>query len=161
MSIVVARRRRVICLENAAVSPVVVSAPTLTGTGVVGDALTLDPGVWSGVPYPLVSWTWTKNGVPLHDVDGLTFTPGPLDAGALIAATVTAANSAGTVVVDVGPIAIAEVWGRIYVTQDGEIVTLNGDPVYMDVIVPDGAEVVTIDGEPVLHLWRPVYVFSE
>ena len=61
------------------VAPVLITPPSFAGTGRIGDAIELDPGVWGGTPTPEVSVEWRRDGVAISGADGLAYVPGPED----------------------------------------------------------------------------------
>lgn len=79
-----------------AVAPASTRAPLLAGAGLVGEPVTLDPGLWSGTPAPALEAAWLRDGAAIPGATGLDYVPVAADDAALIAARVTARNAAGT-----------------------------------------------------------------
>ena len=48
--------------EAKPVVPALVRAPALTGSGLVGALVSLDPGAWSGDPAPALALQWLRDG---------------------------------------------------------------------------------------------------
>ena len=78
-----------------AVAPVLVVAPVLAGTGLIGAALEVDPGAWDGEPDPELTLQWLCDGAPVIGATGPSFTPDATQDGAVVACRVTARNAAG------------------------------------------------------------------
>ncbi|TAL43643.1 MAG: peptidoglycan-binding protein, partial [Salinibacterium sp.] len=86
-------------------------APVVTGTGVVGSALTADPGTFTGFPVPAVSYAWysctsavaaVASAAPtgctvISGVTSASYVPGSEQAGKFVSANITATNALGTV----------------------------------------------------------------
>ncbi len=78
-----------------------VAAPTITGTAMQAQALTVSDGVWSGAPSSY-AYQWSRcdaAGTTCADIPGATtstYTVAPEDAGATLHASVTAQNSLTT-----------------------------------------------------------------
>ncbi|WP_424930080.1 VPS10 domain-containing protein [Amaricoccus tamworthensis] len=86
-------------LSVSAAAPAAVKEPVLSGTGVIGQALTVSGDVWSGAPAPEVSIRWFRDGVEISGVGGREYTPVSDDDGRAILAEVTARNAGGEAVV--------------------------------------------------------------
>lgn len=69
-------------------------APTIGGLAAVGQALSCDPGTWTGSP--TFTFTWLRDGAAV--ASGPTYTPVAADAGHRIACEVTATNGDGATV---------------------------------------------------------------
>lgn len=89
-----------------AVAPALVTAPSLTGTGVIGAQVTLSPGVWSGEPTPVTSFQWRRGGVDLSGATGAVYVPVAQDDLTDLSCVVTARNGAGSVSATAGPLRI-------------------------------------------------------
>jgi hypothetical protein len=76
------------------VAPIVKDVPALTGTGVVGTALTVTNGNWRGVPTEY-HYAWMSGNIPLG-TDANTYTPVAGDEGKRVTCTVSAVNAVGT-----------------------------------------------------------------
>jgi hypothetical protein len=81
--------------------------PTVTGSAVVGQTLTTNPGVWSPAPVAL-SYQWKRSGVPVTGATSLSYTIVTSDIGVTLSVSVTGtatgyvtstSNSAETAVV--------------------------------------------------------------
>ena len=86
--------------------PAATTAPQISGTGVVGTPLTVDPGVWAGAP--VLSLQWLKDGAAIGGATEALFTPGDAEDGSQIACRVTGTNAAGATVVETTPIAAVQ-----------------------------------------------------
>lgn len=151
--------RRIRCpAAIAAQAPGLVRPPAIVGTGVIDVPILLDVGIWRGVPYPLITWQWLRDGAVILGADGLAFTPSILDPSAAISARVTATNVAGSATADTAEIMVIDVGGRIYVVHEGDPVTYNGDAVWVELSQPDQIVYVAHQGEAVTRGGDPVYV---
>jgi hypothetical protein len=72
------------------------AAPSLTGSPEVGALLTCTPGSLTGVPDPLVTFSWLRNGAPITGSTASTYTVQPIDAEQSIACAVHAVNDSGS-----------------------------------------------------------------
>jgi hypothetical protein len=77
-------------------TPAVTVAPALTGTVLVGSALTCSQGSWSHEPTYLL-YQWLRNGTVITGQTGSTYTLQTADLGSSITCSVTAGNGAGAV----------------------------------------------------------------
>lgn len=85
---------------GVAAAPTSVTGPTISGSNLVGQVLSAVRGVYSGFPNPVLTWTWTADGVPLvGDIASpdLTVTSGMV--GKVIGLRESATNTAGSVTV--------------------------------------------------------------
>ncbi|RWR32531.1 hypothetical protein D2T31_00670 [Sinirhodobacter populi] len=108
-------------------APTNLTAPSISGTPTVGQALTATEGTWTGGP--IVTLQWLRNGAAISGATGLTYLLIAADAGANISVRATATNAGGSVSATstaVGP-----------VTEGGGIVTPDWSDV--DAIVFIGA----------------------
>ena len=80
----------------AGVAPAMLVAPGLSGPGLIGAVLRVDPGVWGGVPAPVVTPRWRRNGVDMPGATAPDYVPGAADDGAELRCVVTASNASGT-----------------------------------------------------------------
>jgi hypothetical protein len=94
--------------DPVVIAPALVAAPALGGSGVIGTAVTLEPGVWSGDPDPDLAVVWLRDGEAIAGATGLVYTPVAADDGAALAARVTASNAAGSAEAVTAPLAV--VW---------------------------------------------------
>ncbi len=79
--------------------PINVAAPSVTPAGVQaeGTVLMADAGVWTGVPAPVLSCQWCRDGLEIEGASGESYAIGAPDSGAAITVQVTASNSEGSV----------------------------------------------------------------
>jgi hypothetical protein len=82
-------------VESGAPSLAVV--PLLSGPGLIGMPLQLDPGLWHGVPAPVLALQWQRDGSDIPGATGPTYLPGPSDDAARLRVRVTATNLHGSV----------------------------------------------------------------
>ncbi len=75
-------------------TPASTAAPALTGTPVVGQALSCSQGSWSHEPTYL-AYQWLRNGTPIAGQTGSTYTVQAADPGKSITCVVWAGNGAG------------------------------------------------------------------
>jgi hypothetical protein len=85
----IARRR--------SVSPLAYASPEIAGVPAVTEELTAIAGVWLGVPAPVITRQWKRNGSAIAGATGTAYTLDVADLGASITLTETATNSSGTV----------------------------------------------------------------
>jgi Divergent InlB B-repeat domain len=80
-----------------AVSPTNTTAPTVSGTGKVGQTLSCGEGTWSGTPATFTyKYTWLRGTQTISGAKSNTYTLATADAGQTIKCSVTATNTAGT-----------------------------------------------------------------
>ena len=91
------------------IAPVLLAAPVLAGTGKIGSEITLDDGSWSGMPLPVLSRQWLRDGAEIAGATGAAYLPGPEDDRCALACRVTALNTAGSLSADTPPLAITYV----------------------------------------------------
>ena len=89
--------------------PVLLAAPVLAGTGKIGSEITLDDGSWSGLPLPVLSRQWLRDGAEIAGATGAAYLPGPEDDRCALACRVTALNTAGSRSAETPPLAITYV----------------------------------------------------
>lgn len=92
--------------EPLGTAPAVTAAPSLAGSGLVGAALSLDPGAWSGAPAPTLAVAWLRDGAAIAGATGTGYVPTAADDRTLISARVTATNPLGSAVAETAPVAI-------------------------------------------------------
>ena len=73
---------RLTVAAQAFMPPALLAPPTLAGTGAIGSAVTLAPGVWDGNPAPTLAFAWCRDGAPIDGATGPAYTPAPADDGA-------------------------------------------------------------------------------
>jgi hypothetical protein len=94
---------------RVATPPVLLAPPALSGTGVVGAALSVDPGLWAGQPAPALALQWLADGAPLAGATGAEFVPGAAEDGAAVACRVSATNPAGAAAAETAAVTVAHV----------------------------------------------------
>lgn len=77
-------------------SPGYNTAPSITGSGVVGGTLTRVAGTYTGNPSPTITWVWQADGVTVQ-TGGATYSPVSGDVSKSITVRETATNSQGSV----------------------------------------------------------------
>ena len=77
-------------------APSLISPPVLEGTGRIGEALSLLPGRWEGLPVPALSVRWQRDGRDIPGATGFAYVPVPQDDGGEITAHLVASNTVGT-----------------------------------------------------------------
>jgi hypothetical protein len=82
-------------VEPVLVAPALLVAPSLSGTGTIGEAVTLDPGSWSGMPAPALAFQWLRDGVPIEGATATSYVPVAADDLGALACRVVASNAAG------------------------------------------------------------------
>ena len=83
-------------IQGLKVAPVLLNAPSLAGTGKIGQAVTVDPGLWGGSPAPTLAVRWLRNGTEIAGATGLSYQPVAADDGTDLRARVLATSSAGS-----------------------------------------------------------------
>ena len=86
---------RVTPAAAADIAPAALTLPSLSGAGLVGEPLAVDPGVWAGAPAPDLALQWLRDGAEVEGATAAGFTPGAAEDGALVSCRVTATNAAG------------------------------------------------------------------
>ncbi len=99
-------RLTVATVEPEATAPAVVTGPSLAGSGVIGTAVEVDPGSWSGTPTPVVSLQWQRDGADIGGATDAVYVPGPDDDRAALRCVVTATNSAGAASAETAALAV-------------------------------------------------------
>ena len=77
------------------VPPSNITPPLISGTGVVGQTLSVSNGTWTGSPAPTFSYQWKRNGVDIGGATSNTYILDQPDATNTITCEVTATNIAG------------------------------------------------------------------
>lgn len=76
-------------------SPANTVDPTITGTAAVGQAVTCNPGTWTGVPTITYLYAWQRAGAPIDGATAATYTPVASDLGTSLTCLVIAVNGYG------------------------------------------------------------------
>jgi len=77
--------------------PVNTAPPAVSGTAVVGDALSCSAGSWRGDPAPVVvTYTWLRDGTSISGANGSSYTSQSADEGHGVSCKVSTANVAGS-----------------------------------------------------------------
>ena len=93
-------------------APANISAPTISGSAKVGEALSASPGSWSGSPAPEFGYQWERCnslGASCETIAGATspgYTVLSADVGKTLAVTVTGSSSAGSASAQSAPTAV-------------------------------------------------------
>jgi hypothetical protein len=90
--------------EPAATPPLLVTPPSLAGSGVIGSPLTVDPGRWDGRPTPELTLQWRRDGADIAGAVAASYLPSADDDGAELGCAVTARNPAGELEAVAGPL---------------------------------------------------------
>lgn len=77
-------------------APANTTAPSVTGSAVVGSTLTCATGAWTGNPAPTLGIEWLRSGTPIPSETDPTYVTAAPDVGEGISCRVTATNSAGS-----------------------------------------------------------------
>ena len=115
--------------------PALVAAPSLSGAGRIGSAMSVDPGVWSGMPAPGLALQWQRDGLDIPGAVAASYMPAPADDRAELRCVVTAANSVGTAsaatgalqVVYAAPVAAGGLFEEIF-DQDSGVQAVDAAP---------------------------------
>lgn len=104
--------------------PVNIGVPTISGTAVVGQVLTADPGDWNGNPV-LFEYQWFGAGTLITGEISNTYVPQESDVGDALTVTVTATNVAGfQTSASAGTAAVADTGGGT-----GPVLALSADTI--------------------------------
>jgi len=77
-------------------APVLLAAPSLTGAGLIGVALSADAGLWTSAETPEFAYLWLRDGTAIAGATGAVYVPGPADDLSDVAVRVTATNAGGS-----------------------------------------------------------------
>jgi len=91
----------------ALAAPAMVDPPRLMGTGTIGTAISVDPGLWSGMPAPDVTFAWQRDGVAIPEMTGPSYLPLAADDRAGLNCRVTATNLVGSAAAETVRLAVA------------------------------------------------------
>ncbi len=91
--------------------PAVEVAPVLSGSGVIGAPVEVDPGTWTGEPELALQWRLdgAAIGAAIPGATGAAFVPTPAEDGRDLDCRVTATTAAGTAGAAAGPLRVVEV----------------------------------------------------
>jgi hypothetical protein len=106
-------------------APGLVAAPRLSGTGRIGEAVELDPGVWSGAPALAVEWR--RDGAAIPGAAGLGYVPVAADDRTDLTARVTASNAAGSAAAETAALAVVRVAPAV-IGALPDLALVQGDP---------------------------------
>ncbi|WP_299134475.1 hypothetical protein, partial [uncultured Amaricoccus sp.] len=84
--------------------PRMIAAPALVGSGRIGAAVTLVPGLWTGASR--ISARWRRDGADIPGATGPSYLPGPEDDLAELGCLVTASGPGGAAEALVGPLRV-------------------------------------------------------
>ena len=89
--------------------PVATVLPVLTGSSTVGSTLTVTPGTWSATTGGIItlSYKWTRNGSPIANATGTSYTLTSADGGQVVGLIEYATNSYGTNLRSATPLTIS------------------------------------------------------
>ncbi len=90
------RFRLTVAAEPAGSAPALMTAPSLAGSGLVGEALSVDAGVWAGEPLPDIALQWRCGGADLPGATAASYLPGAAEDGKPVTCRVTATNASGS-----------------------------------------------------------------
>ncbi|GAA4708715.1 hypothetical protein [Nocardioides conyzicola] len=95
----------VVVVGGSLVAPVLVTAPSITGTPTVGETLTCDAGTWSGTG---ITYTrrWRRDGLTILGATATTYATVPADADTELSCVVTATNAGGTTDATSAPVTV-------------------------------------------------------
>jgi hypothetical protein len=85
-----------VTISTSKILPVLLSAPALVGKATVGQALTLDQGLWGGLPAPELGFQWLRDGADIKGETKADYTPRPEDDLKTISCRVVATNVVGS-----------------------------------------------------------------
>ena len=86
-----------VTITAAAQAPVNTAAPTISGTGTIGQTLTrTGQGTWTGTPTPTLSQNWQRGGVDIAGATANTYVLQAADSGQNVRLRVTGTNTQGT-----------------------------------------------------------------
>ena len=103
-------------------------APSLRGSGVIGSAVEVDPGEWSGAPAPELALQWRAGDVAIPGATGASFVPTPAEDGVDLDCLVTAQNAGGSVALAAGPLKVTEDAPAVSGALADVTLTLGGAP---------------------------------
>ncbi len=87
-------------------APKSVTAPTVSGFGVIGETLTCSSGSWSGAPAPTLSYQWLRDGSVIASATTSTYVVAVADAEHSLFCQITAVNEEGVAAASTAPLAV-------------------------------------------------------
>jgi hypothetical protein len=93
-------------VEPVLVQPAVIVSPALAGSGRIGEAVEVDPGLWAGEPAPEIALQWCRDGAAIDGATGSSYLPVAADDRTGLSCRVTASNAAGTAQAVTGTLAV-------------------------------------------------------
>ena len=91
------------------VPPLLVAAPVLAGAGKIGSPISVETGLWGGLPQPELALQWLRDGARSKARPPRPTSPGRPTTAAALAARVTATNGAGSFAAETAALAISYV----------------------------------------------------
>lgn len=88
--------------------PLLLTVPILAGSGKVGSTVTVDAGIWSGLPAPTLALQWLRDGAEIPGATGPAYEPGDADDRAALACRVSALNAAGALGAETAPLVVTQ-----------------------------------------------------
>lgn len=95
-----------VTIATTEILPVLLSAPALVGKATIGQAITLDQGLWGGLPAPDLTLQWLCDGAEIAGETGAEYTPQPADDLTAISCRVTATNIIGSTEAVTNPLSV-------------------------------------------------------
>ncbi|HEX5202577.1 MAG TPA: hypothetical protein VFW27_21810, partial [Actinoplanes sp.] len=86
--------------------PTLIAPPALAGSGRIGEAVEVDPGLWSGQPIPEIALQWLRDGAAIDGATGSSYVPVAADDRTALGCRVTASNAAGSAEAEAGALAV-------------------------------------------------------
>jgi hypothetical protein len=100
--------------------PATITAPVISGTAVVGDALVCSPGSWSGDPTQY-EYQWNRSNAPIAAATTAGYTVGAADAGHRLSCLVTAVNGGGEILAQSASVAVSAASGQGCPSTGGKV----------------------------------------
>jgi hypothetical protein len=80
---------------SAMAPPINTRAPTISGVPSVGETLTCIGGLWTGIPTPIMTVQWLREGAPIVGATDSSYQVQSADEGSTLVCQITAKNTAG------------------------------------------------------------------